>query len=314
MTKKLDNAHGSDTKKSMSDIKKPWDDWIIACLDQPVGEQIKPMIERLAERPGVAAILFYGNRLRESEAQGLLDLYVLTDSDPAYHGHGPSAFFNRLLPPNVYHEDAASSKTGIGAKVAVISLAAFRRRMRKASWDTTLWARFAQPAILGYARDADARARVIEAITAAYQTATWWAAHFSDDQATAHHAWETLFSKTYGVELRVESAARAKTIVDQAPALYAALHEAIIEPLTPSESDRRTAIKAWNRRKIAGKLLNVARLIKAATTFKGGISYALSKVERHSGRPVQLKAWQRRFPWLAVPFVFLRLIFERRLR
>ena len=37
-------------------------------------------------------------------------------------------------------------------------------------------------------------------------------------------------------------------------------------------------------------------------------------VERHSGRPVELKPWQRRWPWLAAPVVLWRLWRERRLR
>jgi hypothetical protein len=55
-------------------------------------------------------------------------------------------------------------------------------------------------------------------------------------------------------------------------------------------------------------------LAKAAFTYRGGLAYALSKVERHSGRPVDLKPWERRWPWLAAPVVFWRLWREGRLR
>ena len=60
--------------------------------------------------------------------------------------------------------------------------------------------------------------------------------------------------------------------------------------------DPRTAARAWRRRQIMGKFRNIARLTKAAFTYRGGFTYALSKVERHSGRPVALSPWQRRWP------------------
>ena len=79
-------------------------------------------------------------------------------------------------------------------------------------------------------------------------------------------------------------------------------------------SDRDKAHKQWGRRRAIGKVQNLLRLIKAAATFRGGIAYALSKVERHSGSAVVLKPWEQRFPWIAAPLVFCRLLIERRLR
>ena len=63
-----------------------------------------------------------------------------------------------------------------------------------------------------------------------------------------------------------------------------------------------------------GKFRNIARLTKAAFTYRGGFAYALSKVERHSGRPVELSPWQRRWPWLGAPVALWRLWREGRLR
>lgn len=283
-------------------------------LDRPPDDAVRTMGMKLSARAGVAAVLFYGNRLRDSGAEGLLDFYVLTDSDRAYHGTNLSAAFNRLLPPNVYFEETAMDGKPITAKVAVISLSAFRRRMRKMSWDTTLWARFCQPVLLVHTRDDAARKTVTAAIACAYRTAAWWALALSSDENAPDETWRTLFEHTYGAELRVESANRAQTIVETTPELYAALHRHFIAPIRMTAKERRMARTAWSRRRGIGKFLNAARLVKAAATFRGGIPYILSKVERHSGRPVELSRWQRRLPWLAAPFVFLRLLIERRLR
>ena len=67
-------------------------------------------------------------------------------------------------------------------------------------------------------------------------------------------------------------------------------------------------------RRRAGKALNLARLVKAAFTFRGGLPYIISKIERHGGRPLELRPWERRLPWLAAPLVMLRLLREKRLR
>lgn len=290
---------------------------IVALLDQPADKIIEAMVEKLSKRPGVAAVLFYGNRLREVEADGLLDFYVLTDGNRAYHGAGASAFFNKILPPNVYFEEIENDAGSMSAKVAVMTLSSFRRKMSPKSWDTTLWARFSQPARLVYCRDEESRKVVIEAISSAYETAMWWAFRLSSNTGSADALWTGLFSRTYGAELRVESGNRAETIVAKAPELYQSLYTAFVEdtskhPIAKGDLDK--AQEQWARRRAIGKVQNLLRLIKAAFTFRGGIAYALSKVERHSGSAVVLKPWEQRFPWIAAPLVFCRLLIERRLR
>jgi hypothetical protein len=296
-------------------------------LARPAGPEAEAMAARLAARPGVAAVLFYGAQLRESasghtggqpveqSAGGPLDFYVLTDSDAAYHGFGLSALANRLLPPNVYHEVIDGPPHGPGrveAKVAVARLAAFRARMRPGAMDTTMWARFTQPAVLVWARSPADREAVIDAVAAAVGTAAWWAARLAPDCTDPDETWRALFRHTYGSELRVEGGGRARDLIAAAPDRYRQIHQLLIAGHVPV--DRESAARAWRRRQIVGKFRNLARLIKAAFTYRGGFAYALSKVERHSGRPVELSPWQRRWPWLAAPFVLWRLWREQRLR
>lgn len=287
---------------------------ILSHLDATPSVTVQAMVDVLAARFGVEAVLFYGNLLRDESAGGLLDLYVLTKNNRSYHGSGVAAFFNTLLPPNVYFEKCETEAGTIAAKVAVMSLESFKKRMRQTSFDTTLWARFSQPSQLAYCATPDVRDGVVASIITAYETASWWAAHLSTNESSAKKVWENLFAHTYGAELRVEGSARATTIIDKAPDLYQMLYDAHIASVTITSEEKKVAKRGWMLRRSIGKILNVMRLIKAAFTFSGGITYALSKVERHSGKPVELTPWQKRWPWLAVPFVFIRLIRERRLR
>ncbi|MEM6943172.1 MAG: hypothetical protein AAF565_05395, partial [Pseudomonadota bacterium] len=258
-----------------------------------VPSEIDEIAEALMKRPGARAVLFYGAALREPEAAiapgaGPLDFYLLTDPS----GVG---VLGRLLPPHVIFVPRGPN----GAKVAVMTLTAFGRRMRRAGIDTTLWARFSQPTRLLRSRDRETTDAVHAAIAEGVQTARWWTAHLVDgagDDALAD--WAGLFRHTYGAELRVERGAnRAAAVTDADPSWFEGM--ATLAPLPPTtDCDRARAQRAWRLRRVVGKLLNIARLAKAAFTYSGGIAYALAKVERHSGREVTLTTWQRRWPAL----------------
>ena len=68
----------------------------------------------------------------------------------------------------------------------------------------------------------------------------------------------------------------------------------------------------WRRRQRVGKLLNFARLVRAAGTFEGAARYAAWKVERHTGVTVELTPWRERHPVLAAPGVLWRVWRERK--
>ncbi|MDH3667463.1 MAG: hypothetical protein OEN23_11090 [Paracoccaceae bacterium] len=283
-------------------------------LDRDPGPRARAMAEKLAARPGVAAVLFYGAQMRDEAAGGgggPLDFYLLTDSNIAYHGAGLSAAANYLLPPNVYYERIDESPP-IEAKVAVATLAAFRARMRPDALDTTFWARFAQPVILVWSRGPAEREAVVDAVSTAVETAAWWGSRFAPAEADTEAFWSALFTHTYGSELRVESGGRVQQLMAAAPGRYQRIHEWLAEAV--DQPERRRAATAWRRRAALGKFRNLARLTKAAFTYRGGFAYALSKVERHSGKAVELAPWQRRWPWLAAPFVLWRLWREKRLK
>ena len=63
---------------------------------------------------------------------------------------------------------------------------------------------------------------------------------------------------------------------------------------------------ATGRCVLAGKPLNILRLLRAAWTFDGATRYALWKIERHSGYRIEPTAVQRRHPLLAAPALYRR--------
>ena len=269
-------------------------------LRQPVQPEAMAFADVLRARFGDAmrAVLFYGSCLRSRDAAGVLDFYVLVDSYRPLYRARISALFNRLLPPNVYFLSTATMPA-VAAKVAVISLDQFARRMHAQSLDTTLWARFAQPAALVYAADDEVRRKIIAALLSANATAVAWARRFAPDAANPRTLWATLFWNTYNAELRTERGSRGVQVYDTDPERYETVTEALAA--TPP------ARGAWALRRVAGKLLSVLRLTKAAFTFSGAADYVAYKLERHTGVPLELTPWQRRHPLLAAPVLLARL-------
>lgn len=297
--------------------------FIAAELAAPTAPAVAGFAERIAARggPGTVAVLFYGSALRTGALDGLLDFYVLLDDLAAWDAGPVARAGNRALPPNVEYAETDAAGTTLRAKIAIMSLAQFREHARAKSYDTTIWARFAQPVALAWSRDAAAAGAAAEAVSIAARGAAWWAAHLGPREAQPVTFWSALFTRTYASELRVESAARPGSIVDSAPERYAALLPLAWEAegvgfdrtrdgaLTPrvTEAARADAKRAWRRRKRLAKPLNLARLAKAAFTFSGGVDYIAWKIERHSGQQVTVTPFQRRHPLLAAGPALWRL-------
>ena len=266
------------------------------------------------------AVLFYGSNLRTGDLDGVIDFYVLVDNLRAWRRSYVAALANRLLPPNVEYREHSVAALSLRAKVAVMTPRQFAAGTRFKSHDTTIWARFSQPVAIAWTRDADAQAHVVSLLTEAVKTAARWAAPLGPKRGTPNDYWRALYAATYATELRVERSSRSDEIVAHAADRYARLLERAwcaagvaftrradeIEPQITA-ADRRHARRAWMVRGLLGKPLNIARLAKAAFTFKGGATYLAWKVERHTRTPLDLTSWQKRHPILAAPRVLWRL-------
>jgi hypothetical protein len=296
-------------------------------LAQPALAGAQVLAAELARRGGsaTAAVLYYGSALRADSLEGILDFYVLLDDVGAWPGSMLAHAGNRLLPPNVgYIEmpgaDPAQPAVTLRAKYAVVSSAQFGQRLRTQSLDTTMWARFCQPSLCVWQRsDADLE-QVAGQIAEAVVTAATWAAALGPEAAPAADYWRALFARTYAAELRVEKSGRPQDIVGKHPARYAQLlplawAQARIrwqqqgDALRPeiSSPERRRAERQWARRARWGRPLNGLRLLKAAFTFDGAMDYVVWKIERHRGVRIAVSPWQRRFPLLAAPGLYLQL-------
>ena len=285
-------------------------DLVAAQINTPTSAPITAFARHLAAIfPGAQAVLFYGSILRTGDLSGVLDYYVLTEQPPA----GWRGVFTRMLWPDVSYHELAREGQVLRAKVASMTLAQFQRAASGAGADTTIWARFVQPCALVWAAEG-AREIVADAVTDACRTAARYAQALGPQGADPRALWTALFQETYKAELRVERAGREVSILTVDPQRYDHVLEAVWrdEGAEMAERERSRLRKAWGRRKLAGKPLNVARLIKAAFTFQGASRYAAWKIQRHTGVEVEVTPFRERHPILSAPGVLVKVWKKRR--
>jgi len=289
----------------------------------PAPDVVVGLAAQLAGRaPGrVAAVLYYGSALRDEALDGILDFYVLLDRAGAWPEPLAVSLAGRWLPPNVGYLEADVHGRALRAKYAVMTLKQFRRGMRIGSMDTTLWARFSQPCVCVWSRDAAARDTATDIVASAVVTASAYAAALGPKHGVPLDYWRALYTATYAAELRVERKSRGDDLVTRHAERFDAMlplawTRAGIDFAAPAAGEinlqlkplrRGELLRRWSLRKRFGRWLNAMRLVKAAFTFDNATDYVAWKVERHSGYRIEPTDFQRRHPLLSAPAVFWRL-------
>jgi hypothetical protein len=291
---------------------------VAAELAEPVDPRVAAMAAAIAAQyPDAArAVLFYGSCLRERELDGLmLDFYLVVSSYREAYGRGWFALANALVPPNVFPFE----HDGLAAKYAVLSEADFARECSLRARSVSVWARFAQPSRLVWAKDEAARERATAAVALAAPTLFQLTLPMLEEAAAAPlDIWKRGFALTYGAELRAERGGRSSSIVDADPDRYARFGMAALARVAeemgvgpggevPLIAAPRTMRRRWRRVQRKGKMLSLVRLAKATTTFAGGVDYLAWKINRHAGTKIEVRPWQRRWPILGALTLLPRL-------
>lgn len=281
-------------------------------LNRPVADTVKAVADVLRARyeRAAVAVLFYGSCLRSPEAEladNLLDFYVLVDDYRKAYDQAWLAVANWILPPNAFYCETVWQGTEIRAKYVVISLEDFARFCRPETQNVSVWARYAQPARIVWARDAATADRIVSACMDAVRTMLRRAWPLEPGTRDARLLWTRALRETYAAELRPEGTDRAAKIFEADQARYERLTPLVLEDLRQPETSPEKAAAEWKRRRRLGKTLNLLRIIKGIFTFDGGLDYALWKIKRHSGKTVPVTDWQRRHPLLAAPGLAWRL-------
>jgi hypothetical protein len=294
---------------------------------RPVPPEVRALAAQVVSRHARAAqaVLFYGSWLRGGSSDGFADLCLLVDRYRAAYDRWLPAAGNWLLPPNVFSLEVSCGARTFRAKYAVVTLRAFERGTSTRRFESYLWARFAQPSRLVYARDEGVAERTRVALATAAVTFTRRVVPLMPRVFEAAALWRRGLQVSYGTELRAERPEAVARVIDAAPAYYAAVTAVLAPTLAltvvpgrdaaepryqydPGRGRRWVSTLAWAARRCHGKLLSCARLLKGLATFEGGPEYVAWKVARHSGVEIELTPGLRRRPWLVGWLVAWRLL------
>jgi hypothetical protein len=312
--------------------------FIDAELFRPAPESAQRYAAELERRHGsVAAVLFYGSCLRRHSDEGVLDFYLLVDEYRAAYTKQRLALANAALPPNVFYLELGTPSSKLRAKYAVFSLRDFARATSPRAIRTGTWARFCQPSLAVFVRDARARAALVAAIGSALRTAVLRGIALlpgSGDtrRVDSESLWLALFAETYASELRPESPDGFRALHAADPARYARALAVTLEALqdegrltvqphadgavevrcAPGSLERARRSTRW-RRPLA-KAVATLQLLKSAATFGDWLPYALWKLERHTGTRLEPSERQRRHPFVFAWPLIARVLWRRELR
>lgn len=258
------------------------------------------------------ACLFYGSCLRTGEVEDkILDFYIIVDDYLAAYGSRALAWGNKMIPPNVFYHETSVDGVTVRSKYAVVSQADFCQRCTEQSLNISIWARFSQPSVLMFAQDEGVTDTLTTAIMDAIKTMMINALPYvaPDKRQDSHALWTTAFDLTYSAELRSEKKGKGEELYALDQARYDALTPLVLSDLSEGEKQRqKTKVsRRWFWRRINGKFVSVARLIKASFTFSGGIDYLAWKISRHSGVAIEVKPWHRKHPIIAGLYMLLVL-------
>ncbi len=308
-------------------------------LAEPVRPSIEWLASEVAARHGdtVVGVLFYGSCLRKKTDEGVLDYWVIVDDYASAHARASHAFVNRIAAPSVYYIERDYEGTTLRTKYGVLDRRTFDRGTRLEARHPYIWARFAQPARLLCARDDDARHFFAGALANAVVTFVGRLfCHLPDRGGLLRFSlaafWQEAFRQTYDSERRPEAEETIRGHYEVDPDRYDAVatnafhhlarirfvDEAMEHPrsfsISVSPSRLASLRRRWRATRAAGRMLGLVRLLKTAFTFGDWVPYVLWKLERHTGRKIELTPRQRRHPLVFGWPIILPLLRQRNLR
>lgn len=266
----------------------------------------------------VNAILYYGSCMRNKDPfNGIVDLYLVTDGYRAVYPSKFRAFLNWVLPPNVFYKEMVVGDRTLRVKYNVLSTADLHRGLSSRAMHSYFWGRFTQPVEILWCRNETIRSEVEACLGLAAKTFLERVLPAVADSGSVSDLWAHGLRLSYAAELRTEAPGRAQELVDYDLQHYVEISVAAAPSLrfpleitgagktaryaaTIPASRRFFGRFGWVVRRVQGKVLSVARLLKALFTFDGGLDYVAWKLERHTGQAVEIPDRVRKYPLIFV--------------
>jgi len=273
--------------------------------------------------PATRAILHYGSRAqgRASHSDSPFDFFiVVTGYDDAYRAaasvlgerihHRRARVLARLLPPNAMSVRAHGRPDGAEAKCMIISVEDFRRECSARARDHFVQTRMTQQVLLGWVRDPQTEATVLECVGQARERSFDWLRVFLPPRFTLPDYCRTLIEVAFAHEVRSEPAAHAERLFTAQRSLLSDIYGPVLARLTergvltrdgehyrhlPPGPLARSRVRWYFRQ---SKVRTSLRLLKHPFLYDDWIGYMTRKIERSTGQVIELTERERRWPLL----------------
>lgn len=315
-----------------------------AIVARELGQAVRPSVDglarELARRHGetsVLGVLFYGSCLRQSTDEGVLDYWLVVDDYSSAYRNALHALLNRVAPPNVFYLEWEFEGRTLRTKYGVISRDDFDRGTSFRALHPYVFARFAQPARLIACRDDEARRYFTVCVSRSILVMVFRLLFLLPRRSgwlrfSLAAFWHDAFRRSYDSERRPEADETIRGHYLANPERYDEVGAHAVRWLAIEgrldhvvEHPRSYAIQMglapllmgrlhWYGMRIIGRSLGLLRLFKTAYTFGDWVPYVLWKLERHTGRKLELSERQRRHPFIFGWPIILRQIARRNLR
>lgn len=262
----------------------------------------------------VIGVVFYGSCMRSRNYKdAMLDFYVIVDQYKHAYTKRWYRIANSVLPPNVFFIQTEVNGYIYRAKYAVMSQKGLLAGVEKA-FHSYFWARFTQPISYIYARDESFQRWLANIQSKAAQSFFKDMISNFECTPTSEEFWIKGLQLTYASELRAESKVRAALIYHNDYKFYHDVYSVLMAESHVNKKNKYLILIKWKIRILLGKMLSVLRLMKATTTFVGGVDYIAWKISRHSGEPIVVSEKMRKHPWIYCWPVIFKLIKQGKIR
>lgn len=283
----------------------------------------RALAERLAAQAGssVRVVLLYGSRLLETspDRHSALDFVVVVDDYEAFYRglaaagelHRPVWLMTALagvLAPNVIAYAPDEGRDGL-AKCLVVSESDLVRALGPQPPDHFLLGRLVQRVGLVWAGGAEDGVRIPAHLEGARRRVLDWMAPYLAGPVDGAGLGRRLLEVCYGGEFRPESRGRAGRVFEAqedhfSEAFSPVLETAVADGLMRREGEayvRAAPVddrerRRWRRHFRRSKARTTLRWFKHMVTFASWLPYVVRKVERHTGRDIELTLLERKLP------------------
>lgn len=281
------------------------------------------LARRIADAGGgsVRAILLYGSQLLRTrpDEHSAYDIVVVVSDYRSFHRALHEAgelqrpvwlmtWLAGVLPPNNIAFAPDDGREGL-AKCQIVSRAHFERALGSHPPDHFLLGRMVQRVATLWAATSADEEWVADQLAGARDRVLDWMAPYLDEPVDAAGLGRRLLEVCYAGEFRPEARDRAHRIFDAQADHFREVFPSVLEEgvrmgLLRREGDRYALArpvpaserKRWRRHFALSKARATTRWFKHVVTFANWLPYIVRKVERHTGRSIELTPLERKLP------------------